>query len=55
MEAKQLTLTYFTIRIYLKVHTDYTEAEVKISNFPLSAALACAKLTNAFEEIWNIV
>jgi len=38
-----------------KIVTDYTEKEIKMSNFPLSAALACAKLTNSFEEIWNIL
>ena len=37
-----------------KISTDYTEMEVKISNYPLSAALACAKLTGAFEELWGI-
>ncbi|CAD5210750.1 unnamed protein product [Bursaphelenchus okinawaensis] len=36
------------------VKTDYTEQDLKLSNFPLSAALTCAKLTTAFEEIWNV-
>ncbi|KAF1657263.1 UNVERIFIED_CONTAM: Ribosomal RNA small subunit methyltransferase nep-1, partial [Eudyptes robustus] len=36
------------------VKTDYTERDVKLSNFPLSAALTCAKLTSAFEEIWKV-
>jgi len=38
-----------------KISTDYTEGELKISNFPLSAATVCAKLTIAFEACWGIV
>lgn len=37
-----------------KVSTDYTEMDVKISNYPLSAALACAKMSTAFEELWKV-
>lgn len=37
------------------VSTDYTEGDFSISNYPLSAALACSKLCNAFEEVWGIV
>lgn len=37
------------------VSTDYTEGSFSISNYPLSAALACSKLCNAFEEAWGIV
>lgn len=37
------------------VDTDYTEGAFSISNYPLSAALACSKLCNAFEESWSIV
>lgn len=37
------------------VNVDYTEGAFSISNYPLSAALACSKLCNAFEEAWNIV
>jgi len=37
-----------------KLSVDYTEQEVKLSNYPLSAALTCAKLTSAFEEVWKI-
>lgn len=37
------------------VNTDYTEGAFSISNYPLSAALACTKLCSAFEEAWNIV
>ncbi|KAI1721557.1 EMG1/NEP1 methyltransferase domain-containing protein [Ditylenchus destructor] len=38
-----------------KISTDYTEGEIKISNFPLSAALTCAKMTTAFEQMWGVV
>ena len=34
--------------------TDYTEESLSISNYPLSAALTCSKLCDAFEEAWNI-
>lgn len=37
-----------------KVSVDYSEEEVSISQYPLSAALACAKLCNAFEEVWGV-
>jgi len=38
-----------------KIVTDYTEQDVKISNYPLSAALCCAKVTSGLEEIWGII
>lgn len=28
---------------------------VSLSQYPLSASVACSKLTNAFEEIWDIL
>uniref|UniRef100_A0A2K5K972 18S rRNA (pseudouridine(1248)-N1)-methyltransferase n=1 Tax=Colobus angolensis palliatus TaxID=336983 RepID=A0A2K5K972_COLAP len=34
---------------------EYTEKMVSISNYPLSAALTCAKLTTAFEEVWGVI
>lgn len=37
------------------VDVDYTEGAFSISNYPLSAALACSKLCNAFEEVWKVV
>ncbi|CAG0892818.1 unnamed protein product [Darwinula stevensoni] len=37
-----------------KVNVDYTEKEVAISEYPLSAALTCTKLLNAFEDAWGI-
>ncbi|VDN05222.1 unnamed protein product [Thelazia callipaeda] len=37
-----------------KVVVDYANEEAKISNFPLSAALACCRLTSSFEDAWNV-
>ncbi|KAL4223325.1 18S rRNA pseudouridine methyltransferase [Mactra antiquata] len=37
------------------VDVDYTEEDYSISNYPLSAALTCAKLCSAFEEKWGII
>lgn len=37
-----------------KVSADYSEDEKSISNYPLSAALACSKLCSAFEEKWGV-
>lgn len=36
------------------VKADYAEELVSISKYPLSAALACCKVVNAFEEVWGI-
>ena len=51
-----------------KINVDYTEGEIKISNYPLSAgkkfllffyelniALCCAKLTSSFEQLWGVI
>ncbi|CAD6187805.1 unnamed protein product [Caenorhabditis auriculariae] len=38
-----------------KIDVDYTEQQAKISNYPLSAALTCAKVTSGLEEIWDII
>ncbi|GMT21067.1 hypothetical protein PFISCL1PPCAC_12364, partial [Pristionchus fissidentatus] len=38
-----------------KIETDYTDEEVKVSSYPLSAALTCAKITSGFEEAWGIL
>lgn len=38
-----------------KLNVEYTEKMVSISNYPLSAALTCAKLTTAFEEVWRVI
>ncbi|XP_026862507.2 ribosomal RNA small subunit methyltransferase NEP1 isoform X2 [Electrophorus electricus] len=37
------------------VNVDYTEKTVSISNYPLSAALTCAKICSAFEEVWGVL
>lgn len=37
-----------------QVEVDYTEQEVAISGYPLSAALTCTKVCSAFEEAWHI-
>ena len=36
------------------IKVDYTENDVCIGNYPLSAALTCAKVTTAFEEAWGV-
>lgn len=38
-----------------QVKVEYTEKMVSISNYPLSAALTCAKVTTAFEEVWGVI
>lgn len=35
--------------------SDYAEGLFSISNYPLSAAIACTKLCTAFEEVWGVV
>lgn len=37
-----------------KVEVDYSEDVTSISNYPLSAALTCAKLCSSFEEVWGV-
>lgn len=37
-----------------KVNVDYSEEEISVSQYPLSAALTCTKLCSAFEEVWGI-
>lgn len=41
--------------VFSQVNLDYTEKMISISNYPLSAALTCAKITTAFEEVWGVV
>ena len=36
------------------IETDYTEENISISNYPLSAALCCSKLCDAFESAWGV-
>ncbi|KAG7251105.1 hypothetical protein CRUP_030731 [Coryphaenoides rupestris] len=44
-----------TTEILFKINVDYTEKTVSISNYPLSAALTCAKMCSAFEEVWGVL
>ncbi|KAM9324802.1 ribosomal RNA small subunit methyltransferase NEP1 [Gastrophryne carolinensis] len=37
------------------VNVDFTERTVSISEYPLSAALTCAKICTAFEEVWGVM
>ncbi|XP_031570785.1 ribosomal RNA small subunit methyltransferase NEP1-like [Actinia tenebrosa] len=37
------------------IDPDYVEDTISISQYPLSAALACAKICTAFEEVWGVV
>jgi len=37
-----------------KVNAPYGEEEIGISEYPLSAALTCAKVCSAFEEVWGV-
>jgi len=37
-----------------KAEVDYSEEEISISQYPLSAALACTKICSAFEEAWGV-
>ncbi|CAG7827847.1 unnamed protein product [Allacma fusca] len=37
-----------------KVNVDYIEETISVSSYPLSGALACAKITGGFEEKWGI-
>jgi rRNA small subunit pseudouridine methyltransferase Nep1 len=34
---------------------EYTERQVAISNYGLSAAVCCSKICDAFEEVWSIL
>ena len=36
------------------IEVDYNDANYCIGNYPLSAALTCAKVTSAFEEAWGV-
>lgn len=31
------------------------DAKISISDYPLSAAVTCSKVTNAFEELWGVL
>ena len=47
-------LNNYFLSILGAIKVDYTEQDVCIGNFPLSAALTCAKVTSAFEEAWGV-
>jgi rRNA small subunit pseudouridine methyltransferase Nep1 len=34
---------------------DYAENYICFSNYPLSASVACSKITNSFEQLWGIL
>ncbi len=36
------------------INPDYTKDTISISNYPLSAALTCARFCMAFEDKWNV-
>jgi len=38
-----------------KVDVDYADEEIAISQYPLSGAVACGKICNAFESQWDIL
>lgn len=44
----------YEICCLLQINPEYSEEDVAISNYPLSAALTCTKLCTAFEDAWNI-
>ena len=49
-----LSLSLLFSLLVTQVDVDYTEEEVAISEYPLSAALTCTKLCCAFERAWGI-
>lgn len=36
------------------INPDYTEENIRLGNYPLSAALTCTKLCSAFENAWGV-
>jgi hypothetical protein len=48
------TLALLPYILLFQIDTDCTEKCVSISNYPLSAALTCAKVCSAFEEQWGV-
>uniref|UniRef100_A0AC34QHH7 Ribosomal RNA small subunit methyltransferase NEP1 n=1 Tax=Panagrolaimus sp. JU765 TaxID=591449 RepID=A0AC34QHH7_9BILA len=38
-----------------QVKVDYPNTQIKISNYPLSAAITCSKFASEFEEAWDIL
>jgi len=37
------------------VNVDYADKQVCISEYPLSASVACGKICNSFEDLWDII
>ena len=37
------------------IDVDYVDTEISMSEYPLSAAVACCKVCSAFEKYWNIL
>mmetsp|Transcript_7846 Transcript_7846/g.13663 ORF Transcript_7846/g.13663 Transcript_7846/m.13663 type:complete len:245 (-) Transcript_7846:27-761(-) len=37
------------------VNVDYADKTIAFSEYPLSAAMSCAKVTSAFEQFWGVV
>ena len=36
------------------INVEYTTEDIRIGNYPLSAALTCTKICSAFEEAWGV-
>ena len=47
-------INFCPFNIIGSIETDYTEENVRIGNYPLSAALTCTKICSAFEEAWGV-
>ena len=52
--AINILLEAGSILFSFQVNVSYGEEEVAISEYPLSAALTCAKLCSGFEECWGV-
>lgn len=37
------------------INVDYTDDNVSVSSYPLSAAIVCAKLCTSFEKVWDVL
>ena len=49
------SLSFVDFIEFLQIDVSYAEETVAISQYPLSAALTCAKICTAFEEAWGVV
>eukprot|EP01120_Amphizonella_sp_Union-15-10_P001267 TRINITY_DN11323_c0_g1_i1.p1 TRINITY_DN11323_c0_g1~~TRINITY_DN11323_c0_g1_i1.p1 ORF type:complete len:281 (+),score=38.51 TRINITY_DN11323_c0_g1_i1:62-904(+) len=38
-----------------KINVDWVEKEISFSHYPLSASVACGKICNTFEQVWDIL